>query len=177
MCRDLAELLGQVKPPTVSQDDINRSGLEVIKSTQLGEWEKAGRISNNCVDRCLICLDDYADEDDVRVMSCRHGFHKDCVDKWMQTGKNNCPACRSTVSFMYIPLTVHISFKIYRVYRLLKQALEHQVLLLTDLPFYVLTSCISTHHSLRYCFTFHYCLVAALHSSLFRILLSSFNQL
>lgn len=31
-------------------------------------------------------------------MTCRHAFHKDCVDKWLQTGKNNCPACRSTVS-------------------------------------------------------------------------------
>lgn len=30
-------------------------------------------------------------------MTCRHAFHKDCVDKWLQVGRNNCPACRTKV--------------------------------------------------------------------------------
>ena len=47
--------------------------------------------------QCLICLDDYQPEDDIRVMSCRHAFHQTCVDEWLQTGRNNCPACRTTV--------------------------------------------------------------------------------
>ncbi|KAK0475748.1 hypothetical protein IW261DRAFT_1492680 [Armillaria novae-zelandiae] len=93
---DLAELLGQVKPPTVSKEEIDKSGLEVIKSVSLAEYERGGKISSNCVDRCLICLDDYEPEDDVRVMTCRHAFHQKCVDTWLQTGKNNCPACRGT---------------------------------------------------------------------------------
>lgn len=91
---DLAELLGQVKPPTVSKEEIDKSGLEVIKSTSLAEYERGGKISSNCIDRCLICLDEYEPEDDVRVMTCRHAFHQKCVDTWLQTGKNNCPACR-----------------------------------------------------------------------------------
>ncbi|THU91477.1 hypothetical protein K435DRAFT_863395 [Dendrothele bispora CBS 962.96] len=92
---DLAELLGQVKPPTVSKEEIERSGLEVIKATQLEEYETNGKISSNCTERCLICLDDYEPEDDLRVLSCKHGFHMGCVDKWLQEGKNNCPACRT----------------------------------------------------------------------------------
>ena len=47
--------------------------------------------------QCLICLDDYQPEEDIRVMSCRHAFHQACVDEWLQTGRNNCPACRTTV--------------------------------------------------------------------------------
>ena len=31
-------------------------------------------------------------------MTCKHAFHKECVDKWLQVGRNNCPACRSKVS-------------------------------------------------------------------------------
>ncbi|KAL0960902.1 hypothetical protein HGRIS_005911 [Hohenbuehelia grisea] len=92
---ELAELLGQVKPPTVSKEEIEKSGLQIIKPAQLEQCEKDGVISSNCIDRCLICLDDYAAEDDIRVMACKHGFHKDCVDRWLQTGRNNCPACRS----------------------------------------------------------------------------------
>ncbi|KIY74078.1 hypothetical protein CYLTODRAFT_416342 [Cylindrobasidium torrendii FP15055 ss-10] len=91
---DLAEILGQVKPPTASKDDIERSALEVIKAAEVAHYEEDGKISSNCTERCLICLDEYAPEDDVRVMSCRHAFHQGCVDTWLQTGKNNCPACR-----------------------------------------------------------------------------------
>ncbi|KAH9483763.1 putative RING finger protein C4G3.12c [Psilocybe cubensis] len=93
---ELADLLGQVKPPTVSKDDIEKSGLEIIKASELVQHEKDGKVSSNCLDRCLICLDDYEPEDPIRVMSCRHAFHKNCVDEWLQKGRNNCPACRST---------------------------------------------------------------------------------
>lgn len=47
--------------------------------------------------QCLICLDDYAPEDNLRVLTCKHAFHQSCVDKWLETGRNNCPACRSKV--------------------------------------------------------------------------------
>ncbi|EIN12470.1 hypothetical protein PUNSTDRAFT_141167 [Punctularia strigosozonata HHB-11173 SS5] len=91
---ELAELLGQVKPPVATRDDIEKSGLQIIKPSDLAQYEKEGKVASNCVDRCLICLDDYAETDELRLMTCRHTFHKDCVDKWMQTGRNNCPACR-----------------------------------------------------------------------------------
>lgn len=92
---ELAELLGQVKPPTASKEEIDKSGLEVIKANSLEEYAKDGRVATNCVDRCLICLDDYVPDDDLRVLSCKHAFHQACVDKWLQTGRNNCPACRT----------------------------------------------------------------------------------
>ncbi|KAG1763053.1 hypothetical protein EDD22DRAFT_777640 [Suillus occidentalis] len=94
---ELAELLGQVKPPTASKEEIDKSGLEVIKADSLEEYAKDGRVATNCVDRCLICLDDYVPDDDLRVLSCKHAFHQGCVDKWLQTGRNNCPACRTKV--------------------------------------------------------------------------------
>jgi hypothetical protein len=92
---ELAELLGQVKPPTVSKEDIEKSGLEIIKPDVLRQYESEGKVASNCVERCLVCLDDYEAEDDLRLLSCRHTFHKSCVDKWLETGRNNCPACRS----------------------------------------------------------------------------------
>jgi len=92
---ELAELLGQVKPPVATREDIDNSGLQIIKSADLQRYEQEGRVANNCTERCLICLDDYGSEEDLRLMSCKHAFHKDCVDKWLQVGRNNCPACRS----------------------------------------------------------------------------------
>jgi len=92
---ELAELLGQVKPQTASKEDIEKSGLEIIKASMLKQYDEEQKITSNCVERCLICLDDYEPEDDVRVLACRHAFHQGCVDRWLETGKNNCPACRT----------------------------------------------------------------------------------
>ncbi|KAF8517391.1 hypothetical protein BU17DRAFT_49790 [Hysterangium stoloniferum] len=92
---DLAELIGQAKPPVATKDDIEKSGLAVIKASALPDYDKAGKIASNTVEKCVICLDEYEPEDDVRLLSCRHAFHKNCIDKWLETGRNNCPACRS----------------------------------------------------------------------------------
>ncbi|KAL6300095.1 hypothetical protein BKA93DRAFT_741197 [Sparassis latifolia] len=95
---ELAELLGQVKPPVATKEDIDNSGLRIIQTSDLIEYEKEGRVASNCVERCLICLDEYGSDDSLRLMSCKHAFHMDCVDKWLQVGRNNCPACRTKVS-------------------------------------------------------------------------------
>jgi hypothetical protein len=47
---ELVEMLGQVKLPTASKEDIDNSGLEVIRSGVLTEYEKVGRIAPMCVD-------------------------------------------------------------------------------------------------------------------------------
>jgi hypothetical protein len=93
--RELAALLGQVKPPVASQEEIENSGLQIIRSSDIAQLSEEGKVASNCIDRCLICLDDYDPEDDLRVMTCKHFFHKTCVDKWLQIGRNNCPACRT----------------------------------------------------------------------------------
>ena len=48
---ELAELLGQAKPQTVSKEDIDNSGLEVIRMSALPDYEKIGRVAPMCVDR------------------------------------------------------------------------------------------------------------------------------
>ena len=49
--RELAELLGQVKPPTATKDEIDKSGLQIIKGSDLKRLEKDGRVASNCVER------------------------------------------------------------------------------------------------------------------------------
>jgi len=44
-------LLGNAKPSTASREDIEKSGLEVIKRSQLEEYEKNKKISSNCAER------------------------------------------------------------------------------------------------------------------------------
>lgn len=49
--RELAELLGQVKPPTATHEEIDNSGLQIIKGSDLSRYEEDGRVASNCVDR------------------------------------------------------------------------------------------------------------------------------
>jgi hypothetical protein len=43
---------------------------------------------------CPICLDDYSDESKVRLLKCEHGFHPECIDKWLTDCNYKCPVCR-----------------------------------------------------------------------------------
>jgi hypothetical protein len=42
-----------------------------------------------------VCLSDFEQEEECRILNCRHVFHKECVDQWIKVGRNACPACRT----------------------------------------------------------------------------------
>ncbi|GET00141.1 E3 ubiquitin-protein ligase RNF13 isoform X1 [Rhizophagus clarus] len=47
---------------------------------------------------CAICLEDYADEDELRILPCKHEFHIVCVDSWLTTKEKFCPICKRDIS-------------------------------------------------------------------------------
>ncbi|XP_057810698.1 E3 ubiquitin-protein ligase RHA2A-like [Salvia miltiorrhiza] len=46
---------------------------------------------------CVVCLNRLARGDHVRRLDCRHVFHKDCFDGWLEHLNFNCPLCRARV--------------------------------------------------------------------------------
>ncbi|KAJ4848986.1 hypothetical protein Tsubulata_018725 [Turnera subulata] len=44
---------------------------------------------------CVVCLCTFRDGDQVRKLDCRHVFHKECFDGWLDHLNFNCPLCRS----------------------------------------------------------------------------------
>jgi hypothetical protein len=85
----LSTLLGPVKPPVATQDDINAAGgvfrLIVQESGFLGEPVSGNQDSAlviNLGERCLICLSDYEfDEELRRLDKCKHVYHRECIDE------------------------------------------------------------------------------------------------
>lgn len=47
-------------------------------------------------DTCPICIVDFEEGDDVRVLPCegKHSFHQTCVDPWLLELSTSCPICR-----------------------------------------------------------------------------------
>lgn len=73
------------KNPIVTEFELNR--FQVVKYSEMAK---------NSMDSCLICFDNYRDDDDIRILLCKHYFHKDCVDKWLCEQSSRCPYCRCT---------------------------------------------------------------------------------
>ncbi|KAL4897866.1 hypothetical protein BDV59DRAFT_198126 [Aspergillus ambiguus] len=82
----LSSLLGPVKPPVASQQDLHSAGglyrlVEYAGSLVAESLDGAGTIMVPEADRCLICLSDYEAAEELRQLAkCKHVFHRDLVD-------------------------------------------------------------------------------------------------
>ncbi|CDW84877.1 UNKNOWN [Stylonychia lemnae] len=47
--------------------------------------------------QCSICMTDFEDGDDMKILMCFHKFHKECILDWFKE-QNFCPICRINVN-------------------------------------------------------------------------------
>uniref|UniRef100_A0A672S3K8 Ring finger protein 215 n=1 Tax=Sinocyclocheilus grahami TaxID=75366 RepID=A0A672S3K8_SINGR len=47
-------------------------------------------------DSCAVCLEQYNNNQCLRVLPCLHEFHRDCVDPWLLL-QQTCPLCKRSV--------------------------------------------------------------------------------
>jgi ankyrin repeat protein len=52
---------------------------------------------------CAICLMECTSDNAIRMLPCRHFFHRDCITEWLKV-RNNCPICRASAS---LAITLH----------------------------------------------------------------------
>jgi Ring finger domain len=114
----LANILGPVRPPVATNQDVERAGglftlLPTVPSppstaTSLPTADfslaavptdptqgTAPVFTVSPTDTCLVCLSTYAAKEQVRELAkCHHRFHRACIDEWLTTGRNSCPLCR-----------------------------------------------------------------------------------
>ncbi|KAF9893870.1 hypothetical protein FE257_010040 [Aspergillus nanangensis] len=83
----LSSLLGPVKPPVATEEDISTAGglfrlVEYAGALVAESTDGAGTILIPEGDRCLICLSDYEAAEELRQLTkCKHAFHRDCIDQ------------------------------------------------------------------------------------------------
>jgi len=73
-----------------------------IKSQNFYDWLASQK--EKCPDApqphdplCAICLDDFADDAQVRGLHCSHAFHSHCLDEWFTRYNEYCPLCHRPI--------------------------------------------------------------------------------
>ena len=51
--------------------------------------------NNNNMVECCVCLCRFEADEEVSELSCKHFFHKGCLEKWFDNKHETCPLCRS----------------------------------------------------------------------------------
>ncbi|KAK7257214.1 hypothetical protein RIF29_31018 [Crotalaria pallida] len=78
------------------EDSDEKRGQKLRASKKLPQLVNYGShhdAQGNC-DECAICLEDFKAGQFCQVFPvCRHSFHSDCIDQWLQK-KLTCPICR-----------------------------------------------------------------------------------
>ncbi|KAI3770977.1 hypothetical protein L6452_02126 [Arctium lappa] len=84
--RRTSEVTTQILEDSVG---LKKSVLVQISTRVLGSEVKIS------VTECTICLEDFEDGQNVRVLPhCGHEFHVRCIDKWFES-HSSCPNCRN----------------------------------------------------------------------------------
>ncbi|KAF9585224.1 hypothetical protein BGW38_003338 [Lunasporangiospora selenospora] len=69
---------------------------DVVKNLPIKIFFKS-KVQENDPLECVICLEDYEDEEELRVLPCRHVYHVACIDSWLTTRKKFCPICKRDI--------------------------------------------------------------------------------
>lgn len=65
------------------------------RQTPCADAETQADLTDVTVKTCPICIEKMTDLNEVRVTSCYHGFHLNCISTVIETGRRACPVCRS----------------------------------------------------------------------------------
>ncbi|KAF8930384.1 hypothetical protein BGZ58_008280 [Dissophora ornata] len=57
----------------------------------------AAKLKENDPVECVICLEEFEDETELRVLPCKHEYHVACIDSWLTTRKKFCPICKRDI--------------------------------------------------------------------------------
>ncbi|KAI8018756.1 RING-H2 finger protein ATL8 [Camellia lanceoleosa] len=82
---------------TVSSNAASNKGLKkkILQSLPKFTYDSSAAAATKLGGaECAICLEKYADGDEIRVLpQCGHGFHVTCIDTWLGS-HSSCPSCR-----------------------------------------------------------------------------------
>jgi hypothetical protein len=62
-----------------------------LQEEELFDEDRADAACDSMCNVCGVCLADFEDGDELRVLPCSHRFHKECIDHWLLESSPACP--------------------------------------------------------------------------------------
>nr|XP_020447408.1 RING finger protein 150 [Monopterus albus] len=79
-----------------NQRRLGDAAKKAISKLQVRTIKKGDKETESDFDNCAVCIEGYKPNDVVRLLPCRHVFHKHCVDPWLQDHRT-CPMCKMNI--------------------------------------------------------------------------------
>ncbi|XP_029909409.1 RING finger protein 150a [Myripristis murdjan] len=79
-----------------NQRRLGDAAKKAISKLQVRTIKKGDKETESDFDNCAVCIEGYKANDVVRILPCRHVFHKHCVDPWLQDHRT-CPMCKINI--------------------------------------------------------------------------------
>ncbi|KAK9027734.1 hypothetical protein V6N11_067557 [Hibiscus sabdariffa] len=103
LLRSLLQVMGTFAPSNLDMDDTRNARDRRVSITRLKSLchghrhysSLAAAAADNDGGGCCVCLCGFEADEEVSELSCKHFFHKGCLDKWFNNKHSTCPLCRS----------------------------------------------------------------------------------
>lgn len=79
-----------------AREESTRHRLERLP-TKLWHAEDVAASTGHQQDECCLCLQEFEDNDELRLLPCQHFFHTQCIDRWFAAKAyhtRTCPLCK-----------------------------------------------------------------------------------
>ncbi|KAJ7326932.1 hypothetical protein JRQ81_016691 [Phrynocephalus forsythii] len=79
-----------------NQRRLGDAAKKAISKLQVRTIRRGDKETEPDFDNCAVCIEGYKPNDVVRILPCRHLFHKSCVDPWLLDHRT-CPMCKMNI--------------------------------------------------------------------------------
>ncbi|XP_065875086.1 RING-H2 finger protein ATL40-like [Euphorbia lathyris] len=106
--RAVLRRLGITRAADTHSGEPSRTGLDpaIIASLPIFVYKQVSAVHGGDESEleCAVCLCGLEEEEMARILpNCKHIFHAECVDKWLNS-HSNCPVCRTEAEPMILPV-------------------------------------------------------------------------
>ncbi|XP_007474240.1 E3 ubiquitin-protein ligase RNF130 isoform X2 [Monodelphis domestica] len=104
-----------------NQRRLGDAAKKAISKLTTRTVKKGDKETDPDFDHCAVCIESYKQNDIVRILPCKHVFHKSCVDPWLSE-HCTCPMCKLNILkalgiMPNLPCTDNVAFDMERLTR------------------------------------------------------------
>ncbi|KAL1519169.1 hypothetical protein AB1Y20_003429 [Prymnesium parvum] len=115
-----AALAAELPPPAPSffaaqaKEKVERETMSQLAQLPVRNWQQLEATAAADHTDCALCMEPFRALDELRILPCKHYFHKACLDPWFRLNKyvvRTCPLCKAEPIQAAAPLELAASIE------------------------------------------------------------------